>query len=405
MSLLSSTAATAGVDQHKQFQLSSDDRKEQRIINAVLKEATRLDVSIKDFLIHEEDVVRVTCARGTKKLAELFEPANTEVHEALSRPINRNAILCFVIVNLMGARTLEEIEPKKQELQEHLTRKNSYTDSIRLNWGSKIRVMMFRQSKGKLAIVGRVSPLTTPAMDQIGLPHQAVSAIKSSQRGLILITGPMSAGKTSTAQSILNHRNFHNSGHIVTIEDPIETELRSEKCLITPKEVGVDVASFHQGLIDALRQAADTMLIGELRDKDTIRAAISAAGSGILVVATVHGDTCLGALSRMMSLLGDEASGYWKVLSQSLICVVRQALVSSADGSGWVMVSDAMINRGQVSALLSKSDVAGLEQYTSGATKGDDWISMNDALRGLVTAKRVGLEQARRTSTDPKSIS
>lgn len=397
--------SSTDTDDDGQFILASIQMDEQRRINAMIRESFRLDPSIKDFLIHEDDVMRIVCARGTKKLRDLFIPKEDFIGALMDTPITMQAILCFVIVHLMRANTEEDIEVKRRELIDQLDKKGCYNGSTRLDWGTTVRVTLFRQGRGKLAIVGRVASLIVPLIDRIGLPHQAVTELKKTQRGLVLITGPMSAGKTRTAQTLLNHRNLQSGGHIITIEDPIETDLRSEKCLITTKEVGVDVATFADGLRDALRQAADVLFIGEMRDKETVKAAINASGSGLLVIATVHGDTCAMALTRMMSLLGDEADGYWGVLSKSLICVLRQALIPTSDEKSWVMVSDAVINRSdsQVSSLLTKGDLSALEKYTSGVTKKEgkfeDWISMNDSLRPLIISKKITLDSAKKAST------
>ena len=371
----------------------------QQLLHVALHKAVEVDRSIKDFIVHEGQPIWVACARGKLRLSDIITGAPD-----LEGPMSREAIMFFVVITLMGSETPEQVKTNQERLALHMEKRSSYSDSIRLNWGSKIRISLFRQAKGKLALVGRVSSLLVAPLDKIGLPHQAVSAIRQAQRGLVVITGPMSSGKTATAQSILNHRNFTSTGHIMTVEDPIETSLTSEKCLITCKEVGVDVGSFLEGLQDALRQAVDVLLIGELRDADTIKAAISAAGSGMLVVATVHGDTCAGALTRMMSLLGDAGAGYWKVLSATLITVIRQALVPTSDGASWQVAADALINRGTVSNTLKQADASQLETFADGPTKSDEWISMNDSLRTLVTARRVTLEHARRETTDVKAL-
>lgn len=372
---------------------------EQNIIHTALHKAFEIDPSIKDFIIHQDEQIRVACARGKLPISEILNCP------ALEAPISEQAIMKFVTVYLMGpATSADQVKANHDTLKKKMEVRSSYSDSMRLNWGSKIRISMFRQAKGRLALVGRVSSLLVTPLDKVGMPHQAVSAIRAAQRGLIIITGPMSSGKTATAQSILQMRNLSTTAHIMTVEDPIETTLKSEKCLITTKEVGSDVGSFLEGLTDALRQAVDVLLIGEMRDADTIKAAVSAAGSGMLVIATVHGDTCAGALSRMMSMLGDEAPGYWKVLSTSLIAVIRQALVATADGTSWQVAADALINTDKVSQLLSKGDGSQLEQFATGPTKSEEWISMNDTLKMLIANKRITLAEARRESTDVKSL-
>lgn len=377
------------------------------LLHTALEQAVLADPSIKDFMVHENEVIWVACARGKVKLSDILEgdgDAAKGGSSALLGPVSRAAIFYFVVVHLMGATTKEQAAANSEQLKATMEKHTSYSNSIRLNWGSKIRISLFRQGKGQLALVGRVTSLLLPALDRIGIPPQAVTAVRNGSRGLILITGPMSSGKTATAQAILNHRNHSSSGHIMTVEDPIETSLSSEKCLITPKEVGTDVTSFLEGLKDALRQAVDVLLIGEMRDAETIKTALSAAGSGMLVVATVHGDTCSGALNRMMSLLGDEAPGYWQVLSTSLITVIRQALVPTADGSGWQVVADALMNRGSTVQLLAAGDGSKLDAHASGATKGEDWVSMNDNLKRLVASKTITMEAAKRETTDVRGL-
>lgn len=368
-------------------------------INIALHKAVEVDSSIKDFLIHQDEPIWVTCARGTIRLSEVITGC-----PELEGPMTKEAITYFCIVYLMGAKTQPQAIENRERLSETMRTQTSYSDSIRLNWGAKIRISLFRHGRGKWALVGRVSSTLVARLDALGLPHQAVAAIRSQHRGLVLITGPISAGKTATAQAILNHRNLSQSGHIMTIEDPVETSLIPEKCMITTKEVGIDVASFQEGMRDALRQAVDVLLIGELRDPETIKTALSAAGSGMMVIATVHGDSCFGAINRMMSLLGEEAPGYWKVLGSNLVAVVRQALVPTLNGDGWQMAADAMINTGSVSQLLGTADGKGLETLTNGTSKGNDWISMNDGLKTLIKAKRVSLESALRATTDVKGL-
>lgn len=374
---------------------------EQQLVHTALEESVKADPSIKDFLIHEGQPIWVACARGKLRLSEIITGA-----PEMTGPISKTAIFYFVVVHLMGAVNKDQAVKNNERLQKHMQDKTSYSDSIRLSWGSKVRISLFRHAKNQLGLVGRVTSLLLPPLDRIGIPHEAITAIRAMPRGLILITGPMSSGKTGTAQAILNYRNMTSTGHIMTIEDPIETSLTSDKCLITNKEVGLDVTSFYEGLQDALRQAVDVLLIGEMRDAPTIKTAISAAGSGMLVVATVHGDTCGGALTRMMSMLGDEAPGFWKVLSTSLICVVRQALIPTAEGGGWQVVADALINKGGVPALLASADSSKqLDTFASGPTKADSqWISMNDNIRRLVAAKTITAEAAKRETTDVKNL-
>lgn len=374
------------------------------LIDTIMKECHKADPSITDFIIHQDEPVRVTCARDTLRLDHAFPDADPGSLEIMQESVSKNAILSFVVYHLMGARTTEEVEKCRLQLQETLRTRNQYEAAMRLSWGAMVRVALFPYAKGRFALVGRVTDRTIRPIDSVGLPHQAVATIRGSPRGIVLITGPMNSGKTSTARSILNHRNWHHSGHIVTIEDPIETDLTPEKSIITAREVGVDVPTFQQGLRFALRQAADTLFVGELRDGDTIAAALSAAGSGLFVVATTHGDTCVSAIKRMAASMGDEAATVWSTLSSHLLCVVRQAMVPQANGRGWVVAADALLNRGSVPKSLATGDVSALEALTAGGSRGEEWVCMNDSLNKLVSSGSVRFDRARRASTHPSGI-
>lgn len=378
------------------------------VINPALRAAVEKYPTTTEMIVHEGGTIWFKYAKRTQKIAQMFNVTGTPV----GRPITYDEMSNFLAVHVMGARTQEQAETNWARVQESVKKKGTFSESIRLGWGAKARVQLFRQGKGRLAIGVRVSRSIPPPLDQMGLPQQVIPLLRSAQRGLILLTGPMSSGKTTTAQSIINHHNITRSGHIVTIEDPIETDLRPGTCLISAKEVGFDCTSFHQGLIDALRQAADVLLIGELRDAETIRVALAAAASGILVIATTHGDTCTGTLSKLMTLLGNEAPGYFKILSQNLVCVIRQAMLPNVAGDRWVGVADALMPNegGGIATLIGEGKISQLEQtiYSGGhggaQPKTVEWVSMNERLLQLVRSGEVSMSVARQTSSFPKGL-
>ena len=379
---------------------------EHKAVMAALRAGVDKLPTLNDLLVHEGGTIWMKSARGNRKVSELFDVRGTP----LEQPVTAHDIQAFLLRDVLGCKTHEQALAQWDRVKREFQAKGSFSETLSLSWGVKARVMLFRQGKGRLALNVRLSRSMPPPLEQLGLPQQVLPVLRGAQRGLVLLTGPMSSGKTSTAQAILHHRNTMRPGHIVTIEDPIETDLQPSKCLITTKEVGTDVPSFHAGLLDALRQACDVLFIGELRDADTIRTAITAAASGILVIATTHGDTCTGTLSKMMTLLGAEAAGYYKLLAQNLVCVIRQAMVPSSDGSSWHVVADALLPKphaGQVAGLLEQGDIAKLEGQLAGATpqqRSEEWVSMNDQLSTLVKEQKVQLAVARQVSTLPKGL-
>lgn len=389
------------------------------VLMTALRKALRDYPSVTEMMVHQNGTVWFKSAKGTLPISEMFADVRNTV---LGSKVDLIQILYFMCGHIMGATTPEQGKIAKDRMDKAIAARGSFNESILLNFGMKARAQAYLHSKGLWAINVRLSRSAPPPLEKIGLPQQAVSVLKQAARGLVLLTGPMAAGKTTTAQSLLQHLNNTRAGHIVTIEDPIETDLRPVKCLITPKEVGTDCATFHDGLKDSLRQAADVLLIGELRDADTIRTALAAAASGILVLATTHGDTCTGALSKMMTLLGAEAPGYYKVLSQNLVAVIRQAMLPSKDEKRWYTVADALMPEegSQISLLIGEGKITELENHLvtlppvrpqpgsaappARTAQRIEWVSMNEALNQLITQSEVSPTIARKASTRPKGV-
>jgi len=216
------------------------------------------------------------------------------------------------------------------------------------------RLSGFKQ-RGSVAAVLRCIPHHIPALESLNLP-QMLSNLVLEKRGLILMVGATGTGKTTTLASMLEQRNQRMAGHILTIEDPIEFLFSNKKSVVNQREVGRDTHSLQVGLKNALRQAPDCILIGEIRDRETMTAAISYALSGHLVMATLHANNSYHALGRILSFYAPESRpALLSDLASGLKAVVSQRLVRAVAG-GRVPAVEVMLNTKLVSELIEKGD-------------------------------------------------
>ena len=222
------------------------------------------------------------------------------------------------------------------------------------------RLSAFRQ-RGSIAAVFRCIPHQIPALDSLGLPG-LLSTLVLEKRGLILMVGATGTGKSTTLASMIEWRNQQVTGHILTIEDPIEFLFSNKKSIVNQREVGRDTQSLQTALRNALRQAPDCILIGEIRDRETMTSAISYALSGHLVLATLHANNSYHALGRILSfytpearpsLLSDLASGLRAVISQRLL---------RANSGGRVPAIEILLNTKLVSELIERGDLGGVKE-------------------------------------------
>ena len=239
-------------------------------------------------------------------------------------------------------------------------------DSGELNVGiglsgiGSFRLSAFKQ-RGTVAAVFRCIPFVIPALDTLGVPPVLRSLIME-KRGLILMVGATGTGKSTTLASMLEERNQTVAGHILTIEDPIEFLFTNKRSVVNQREVGRDTASLYVGLKNALRQAPDCILIGEIRDRETMTAAISYALSGHLVVSTLHANNSYHALGRILSFYTPESRpALLSDLAAGLKAVVSQRLVRSTAG-GRLPAVEVLLNTKLISELIESSDLAGVKE-------------------------------------------
>lgn len=225
---------------------------------------------------------------------------------------------------------------------------------------ASFRLSAFKQ-RGSVAGVFRCIPHNIPALESLNVPD-ILSTLILEKRGLILVVGATGTGKSTTLASMLEHRNQNVAGHILTIEDPIEFLFSNKKSVVNQREVGRDTQSLQIGLKNALRQAPDCILIGEIRDRETMTMALSYALSGHLVLSTMHGNNSYHALGRILSFYTPEARpALLSDLASGLKAIVSQRLLRSVSG-GRVPAVEVLLNTKLVQELIEKGDLAGVKE-------------------------------------------
>lgn len=267
---------------------------------------------------------------------------------------------------------------------------------------ARFRVSVLK-AKGNVGIVLRQIPSKLMSLDSIGLPVQ-VKELLFRPRGLILVTGPTGSGKTTTLACMIDLINMERDGHIITIEDPIEYYHSHKKCVVTQREIGVDVPNFSEALRRALRQDPDVILVGEMRDLDTMMAAITAAETGHLVFATLHTTGAARTVDRIVDAfpMGQQAQIRTQ-LASGIIAVISQLLLVRADGPGRVAAFEIMITTPAIQALIRDSKTY---RITSEIQTGAKWgmITLDAHLMALYQAGRITYEDLITKSQDPESV-
>lgn len=216
------------------------------------------------------------------------------------------------------------------------------------------RINLFRQ-RGEIAMVIRHVKENIPPIDELGLPVFLKDLIME-KRGFVLVVGATGSGKSSTLASMLDYRNANKTGHILTVEDPIEYVFKHNRSIVNQREVGTDTKSFSSALTNAMREAPDVLMIGEIRDKETLQHALIYAQTGHLCLSTLHASTTYHALNRIVNFFPHESRASLLLdLSISLRCVLSQRLVKGSDGRLLPAV-EVLLNTARVAELIKKGD-------------------------------------------------
>lgn len=267
---------------------------------------------------------------------------------------------------------------------------------------SRFRVNAFHQMHG-VAAVFRAIPENAPTLDQMGLPS-VFKRLLDLPNGLILVTGPTGSGKSTTLAAMIDYINTHQSSHIITIEDPIEFTHQSKKSLINQRQVHRDTKSFDAALRAALREDPDVILVGEMRDLETIRLALTAAETGHLVLATLHTSSAPRTISRIVDVFpGGEKNIVRNLLSESLQAVICQTLVKKASG-GRVAAFEIMIGTPAIRNLIREDKIS--QMYTTIQTgKEAGMCTLDQYLQELITKQIIHTETAREVTGGKEILS
>lgn len=268
----------------------------------------------------------------------------------------------------------------------------------------RFRGNLYRTNGRQLALALRKLHDAPPALAELNLP-EAWDALISRSKGLLLVTGATGSGKSTTLASTLSHFNRTRSGHIITLEDPVEYLLQSEGCLIDQRQIGQDARDYQSGLRAALREAPDIILVGEMRDRETVETALAAANTGHLVLSTLHTMNARQSVERIVSFFEKEQRDWaYQVLSQVLLGVLSQVLIAHAvPEKGRILATELMVNTPAVAAAIREGRT---QQIFAAMDTGsvDGHVLLNRALRKLVVSGRTTVAEALYYAYDPQGL-
>ncbi|MDB5729565.1 MAG: type pilus twitching motility protein PilT [Noviherbaspirillum sp.] len=267
---------------------------------------------------------------------------------------------------------------------------------------ARFRVNAFNQDRGAAAVL-RTIPSKVLTLEQLSTP-KIFADLALRPRGLVLVTGPTGSGKSTTLAAIINHLNETEYAHILTVEDPIEFVHESKKCLINQREVGPHTMSFNNALRSALREDPDAILVGELRDLETIRLALTAAETGHLVFGTLHTSSAAKTIDRIVDVFpAEEKEMVRAMLSESLQAVISQTLLKTKDGTGRVAAHEIMLGTPAIRNLIREAKIAQMySAIQTGSNVGMQTLDQN--LTDLVRRNVISAATARAAAKTPENF-
>ena len=339
-------------------------------------------------------------------LRTLVIKKSSDLHlQAGSPPIFRvNGELSFSDLGILTSKDIEKyISSIMSEEQRGIFNKTHRFDiSYSVPGIARFRVNVYKQ-KGCVGAVMRCIPFEIPTIEDLGLPP-IVKELAMKPNGLVLVTGPTGSGKSTTLAAIIGYINSCLKGHIITIEDPIEFIHENKLCEINQREVGSDTESFASALRDCLREDPDVILVGEMRDLDTISNAITAAETGHLVFATLHTNDAAQTIDRIVDVFPPHQQSQVRIqLAATLRGVIAQTLLRRKDGAGRVAAFEIMMATSGVKGLIK--DAKTNQIYTAIQTgRQDGMLPFEQSLEALYRKGVVSLEEAMSKVNDPKSF-
>ena len=340
---------------------------------------------------------RILRLMSEKKASDVYLSANAPALIKINGeciPINNQVLPPDAPRNL-----LSEIVPA--ERIEELEETGELNMGVPISGVGRFRISAMRQ-RGSYAVVVRFISQQVPDFESLNLPPVLTELILE-KRGLILVVGATGSGKSTTLASMIDTRNALMSGHILTIEDPVEYQFRNKKSIVNQREIGSDTQSLQTALKNALRQAPDVILIGEIRDRETMSSAIAYAQSGHLCLATLHGNNSYQALNRILSfypaevrptMLGDLASSLKAIVSQRLVRTVEGARVPAVE---------VMLNTKLVADLVEKGDFSGVKDALE-KSMAEGSQTFEEALARLIMEKKIDRKEGMAYADSPTNL-
>jgi twitching motility protein PilU len=322
-----------------------------------------------------------------KKASDLFFAPNSPIKikiEGRIVPVNKQILHADMVRDMAyGLMRSDQLEYFRRELEIDF--------AVSEPGLGRFRVNVFFQ-RGYPAMVLRFITADMPRMEDLGLP-EVMKDLVMMKRGLVLMVGATGSGKSTSLAAMINYRNENSSDHIISIEDPIEFLHANKRSIINQREIGIDTRNYARALRSAMRAAPDVILIGEIRDRETMESAISLAGTGHLVLSTLHSNNAAETLDRIINMFPrDQHNQIFLDLSQYLRAIISQRLVSAKTGTR-VAASEVMVNTPYMSDLIKKGDVIGVkEAIRTGTERG--MLSFDSSLYSLVREGRIELEEA-----------
>ncbi len=302
---------------------------------------------------------------------------------------------------MMPVEGAKPLSPEETRHLAHAIMSNKQWDEYLANKGcnfaispegiGRFRVNIFTQQH-HTGMVLRTITTKIPDFDEMGLPP-ILKDVVMAKRGLVLLVGGTGSGKSTTLAAMINHRNRNSHGHIITIEDPVEYVHPHQNCIVTHREVGVDCNTWHDALKDTLRQAPDVILIGEIRDHDTMEYAINFAETGHLAMATLHANNANQALDRIINFFGPEKREQLLMdLSLNLQAIVSQRLIPTVDGKRAAAI-EIMLASSTIKDLIFKGEVGAIKEAMA-ASRNLGMQTFDQALFDLLMAGKISYEEA-----------
>jgi twitching motility protein PilU len=333
-----------------------------------------------------------------KRASDLFFSADAPINikiDGIAMPINEQVLDADMIKHIAY-----EMMTEQQITAFELHMEMNF--SFRVSGIGNFRINIFRQ-RGDVAIVIRYVRGDILNIEELNLPFVLKELIME-KRGMVLVVGATSSGKSSTLASMIEHRNETRSGHILTIEDPIEYIFKHKKSIVNQREIGTDTESYSNALVSAMREAPDVLMIGEIRDRDTLKHALIFAQTGHLCLSTLHANNSYHALNRIVNFFPyDARQSILSDLSMSLRAVVSQRLIRNIDGK-LVPAVEVLLNSSLVSELIKKDEIDKIrEAMEQSVTPGTQ--TFEQALYKLFKSGKITKEEALRNADSASNLS